>query len=464
METRANYATIGIFTVIVIALSFGFVYWLKRFDEAGQRTELQVAFDGTVSGLAKGGIVYFNGIKVGEVSALEFDNDNPNRVRVFASIARTTPVKPDTRAEVNFNFLTGVAYVELFGGTRGAENILGGSEVAVLTGVPSSLTDVISGASRMFKSAEISIGRVNDMMAEVTPSIAKSIENVESFTDVLASNADGIQQFLGNVSQMSETVGALSTKLEGLVDSADQTISAVDADKIRSMVASGESFMKRIDEISGDIGPIMTDVRKVASNMSEFSTGLNATLTDANEVIAALDPKKIATTLDGISEFAGKLDGASDDFDEIIADAKAAADNVNKFTASIQSHTDDVDAIVAEARQLTERVNAASTRLDGILGKTEEFLGTEGGENFFAQAAGAASAIRKIAETFDQRADDITDGLAKFSGRGLDSVQALVLELRASVARVDRAVTAIERDPSSIVFGGNSDVRDYNRR
>jgi phospholipid/cholesterol/gamma-HCH transport system substrate-binding protein len=30
METRANYATIGLFTLIVIALGFGFVYWLKR--------------------------------------------------------------------------------------------------------------------------------------------------------------------------------------------------------------------------------------------------------------------------------------------------------------------------------------------------------------------------------------------------------------------------------------------------
>jgi phospholipid/cholesterol/gamma-HCH transport system substrate-binding protein len=263
---------------------------------------------------------------------------------------------------------------------------------------------------------------------------------------------------------MSKTVGTLSVKLEGLVDRADQTIAAVDADKVRATIASAEAFMKRLDEASADIKPIVTDVRRVAGDMSRFSTSLNTTLADLNGVIAAFDRQKIATSLDGISSFAGKLEGASDDFDQIVADAKAAAENVNKFTENIQSHEGDVDTIIAEAKELTQRVNAASARLDGLLGKAEAFLGTEGGENFFTEAAGAAKAIRQVAETFDRRANEIANGLAKFSGRGLDNVQALVNELRATAARIDRAVAAFESDPSSIVFGGNSGVREYNRR
>jgi phospholipid/cholesterol/gamma-HCH transport system substrate-binding protein len=208
----------------------------------------------------------------------------------------------------------------------------------------------------------------------------------------------------------------------------------------------------------------MTDVRKVAGDLTQVSTELDTTLANINEVVTAFDREKIASSLDGISTFAGQLKGASGDFDQIIADAKATAENVNKFSANIQSHSGDIDTIVAQAKQLTERVNAASTRLDGLLGQAESFLGTEGGENFFTEAAAAARSVRQIAETFDRRAGEISEGLARFSGRGLDNVQALVNELRASVARIDRAVAAIERDPSSIVFGGGSSVRDYNRR
>ena len=71
METRARYALIGFFTLAVIVAVFVFVYWLKRLDETGIRSTVYFEFSGTVGGLAPGGAVYFAGIKVGNVTALE---------------------------------------------------------------------------------------------------------------------------------------------------------------------------------------------------------------------------------------------------------------------------------------------------------------------------------------------------------------------------------------------------------
>lgn len=464
METRANYAVIGLFTLVVIALGFGFIYWLKRFDEVGTRSDLRIEFSGTVSGLGVGGIVYFNGINVGVVSDLYISRDDPNTVVVTASIAQSTPVKSDTRAEVNFNFLTGVAYVELFGGSPDKPNLLSDAETAMLQGAPSSFTDIIGRASRMLSEAEKSIKQINAMVDDVAPAVTTSIRNVERFTDALAANADGVNEFLGNVSDISKSVGSLSTKLENIIDRADRMIAAVDTDDLRATIADAKAFMQRLNAASTNVEPIMTDVRKVAVDLTQVSTKLDTTLDNINNVVMAFDREKIARSIDGISSFATKLGGASADFDQIIADAKATADNVNKFSANLESHSGDVDTIVAQAKQLTERVNAASTRLDGLLAQAEKFLGTEGGENFFVEATAAARSIRQIAETFDRRAGEISDGLARFSGRGLDNVEALVTALRASVARIDRAVAAIERDPSSFIFGSRSNVRDYNRR
>jgi phospholipid/cholesterol/gamma-HCH transport system substrate-binding protein len=280
----------------------------------------------------------------------------------------------------------------------------------------------------------------------------------------LSSNAPGVQKFLDSVSSMSETVAALSTKLEAVVDKADATIAAVDPDKVRETIDSANAFVKRIDAASADIGPMVADARRTAAELSRFSTSLNTSLTDLNKVVAAVDPEKVRTSIDGISNFAGKLGNASKDFDQIVADAKATADRVNRFTERLEGRTDDIDTIIAEAKQLTQRVNAASTRLDSLLGKAEDFLGTEGGENFFTEATAAARSFRQVAETFDRRANEIASGLAKFSGRGLDNVQALVDELRLSVNRIDRVVSTIEKNPSSVIFGSNSGVRDYNRR
>ena len=77
----------------------------------------------------------------------------------------------------------------------------------------------------------------------------------------------------------------------------------------------------------------------------------------------------------------------------------------------------------------------------------------------------AGEAIKQAADTINVQANQIGSGLGKFSGRGLDNVSALIDELRQSVAQIDQAVNQIQRNPSSIVFGGGSSgIRDYNRK
>ena len=77
METRARYALIGLFTVAVVLAGFAFVYWIQNAGGLGQRSAYRVRFDGSVSGLLVGSNVLFNGMRVGEVIALELDKKQP---------------------------------------------------------------------------------------------------------------------------------------------------------------------------------------------------------------------------------------------------------------------------------------------------------------------------------------------------------------------------------------------------
>ena len=149
-----------------------------------------------------------------------------------------------------------------------------------------------------------------------------------------------------------------------------------------------------------------------------------------------------------------------------LSTTKSAIAGAKDFTDNLSAQKDSINTIVASAKQLAERLNTASTKIDSVLGKADALLADEdgAGKNFFQEATGAAKALRQTAETFNSRADDITAGLADFSGRGLSDISSLVSELRASVARIDRAVTDFARNPGGAVFGGNSGVREYNRR
>ena len=151
-----------------------------------------------------------------------------------------------------------------------------------------------------------------------------------------------------------------------------------------------------------------------------------------------------------------------------MADARSAAAGANQFVANLDAQKDDINQIVASAKLLAERLNDASTQLDKVLGKADTLLTTTDGEggtqNFFQEATKAAQAIREAAEGINKTTDQVSGDVTKFSSRGLSDLTTLINELRATAARVDRLVTKFEQNPAGAVLGGNSGVREYNRR
>jgi phospholipid/cholesterol/gamma-HCH transport system substrate-binding protein len=125
METRANYVVIGLFTLAVIAGAFGFVYWFSRAGDGSERATYRVVFDGAVAGLRTGGWVLFNGIKVGEVSDLKLNPQNPRQVVATILIDKFVPVRTDTRVGLDFQGLTGIASIAIKGGEADATPLVG---------------------------------------------------------------------------------------------------------------------------------------------------------------------------------------------------------------------------------------------------------------------------------------------------------------------------------------------------
>ncbi|MEO7200872.1 MAG: MlaD family protein, partial [Dokdonella sp.] len=70
METRAHHILIGGFAIAAFLLGLLFVLWLSKVSADREFGYYDVIFTEAVTGLSKGGLVQYNGIKVGEVSKL----------------------------------------------------------------------------------------------------------------------------------------------------------------------------------------------------------------------------------------------------------------------------------------------------------------------------------------------------------------------------------------------------------
>jgi phospholipid/cholesterol/gamma-HCH transport system substrate-binding protein len=253
METRANYALIGLFTLAVILGVFGFIYWFKTFGQQTIRTNYTVHFNGSVSGLLNGANVLFNGLKVGEVTELGLIPEEPNRVFARISVDSRAPIKTDTAAALEFGGLTGVASVALTGGSAGAERLPGNG---VINAAPSQLQNLMQMATRLGTKADEVLGNVNKLLVDTGPGLKASVANIQDLTGVLADKNGNFLQALNSVEP---------GKLRNIIANADQAMA-----KVNNLLGDGAG-----KTMISDISEAARSIRKLADNLTRFSnTGL----------------------------------------------------------------------------------------------------------------------------------------------------------------------------------------------
>ena len=116
METRASYLVVGGFVLVSLIALVVMVIWLAgtTFDE--EFAYYDILFEGSVTGLKSGNPVRYRGIPVGVVSDMGIDKENVERVRVTIEVPNDTPIKEDAITSLEFQGITGVAYVQFEGG------------------------------------------------------------------------------------------------------------------------------------------------------------------------------------------------------------------------------------------------------------------------------------------------------------------------------------------------------------
>lgn len=201
MEIRARYTLIGAFTLAVIGMVFGFIYWLHNGGALGQRKELRVVFGNSVSGLLNGSPVFFNGIRVGEVRQMGFKADNPAQLEATIAVDVNTPLRADTRVGLDFQGLTGVAVIMLSGGSPDAPPLVGNGG-----GAPVLLAPAGTGES-LTQAAQSALQRLQGILDESTSPIRSTLDNVKSFTDALARNSDRVDGIMAGLERMTGGAG-----------------------------------------------------------------------------------------------------------------------------------------------------------------------------------------------------------------------------------------------------------------
>jgi phospholipid/cholesterol/gamma-HCH transport system substrate-binding protein len=247
METRANYALIGAFTLAVLAAAFMFVFWFSRGSQEGSQ-EIRVMFTSSVSGLSRGSNVTFNGVRVGEVKSIELAPNNPAVVFATIEVSDTAPVKQDTRARLEYQGLTGVASIGLSGGASASPPLRSERGLPLIEAERSDYQNILETLQRLAGRTETALDGLNALMAANADSIQRTVKNFEEFSSAL--EPEKVKSIIASADTLGKQLTASAHRLDKIMASLDGVFGSGDiTGAVSEVTDAAKSFRKLADNL-----------------------------------------------------------------------------------------------------------------------------------------------------------------------------------------------------------------------
>lgn len=260
METKVNFAVVGAFVLLLGAALIGGVLWLSSEKSYRKAYDTYLVYmEESVSGLSPDAPVRYRGVQVGRVRRIALARDNVEKVELTLDIERGTPIKQDTVAVLRTQGLTGIANVELGGGSRDSPALkaLAGEDYPVIPAGPSLLV------------------RMEDAVTTLIDNLTRNSENMNALLD--DGNRAALKQTLASLALVSRTLAARSGAIDAGVSNAARTmentarLSGEISELAERIRRSTEAFDR---ETMPETRQLIAELRELTASLRRFSDQL----------------------------------------------------------------------------------------------------------------------------------------------------------------------------------------------
>ena len=293
METKANYVLIGSFVLFVFVAVLGFIMWIVKLDIDKEFTKYDIYFQESVAGLGVGGAVRYQGLDVGQVSAIDIDPEQANRVRVTIRIDAETPVRSDAMASLQSQGFTGVAYILIEGGSQSAPPLLAqeGQKHPVIASRPSALAELFTDVPTLIGEASITLSQLRELLSEENrDNVTGILRNVNEITGSVAERKEDLQVTIVNLNEALAEYRQLAISLNSLTASLEGRVNTELAQTLTDISATARS----VENVASNLDQIMSDAR---GPVGSFATN---TLPEVSALVT--ETRRLAATLARVAE------------------------------------------------------------------------------------------------------------------------------------------------------------------
>jgi len=300
METKASHLWVGAFTLAAVILGLLFMLWASKSMSEASWNEFEVVFTGAVTGLSEGGVVRFNGIPVGTVRRLGIDPQDPGRVVAQIRVARETPVKADTTAQLRLSGMTGITFILLTGGAVDSPPLTqrGPGGLPRIVADTSALEALVAASEGIAAKTNTAVERVLEFLSEDNArNIGQTLENLEAFTGSIADQRESMERLIVQLEQASTSLIELMQSANQLAGRATESVDRIDGTftdvlpalsaDLQTAAQAMSSSLARADRIMAEneaalaafgteglsqLGPTLLELRVLVRDLSRLST------------------------------------------------------------------------------------------------------------------------------------------------------------------------------------------------
>lgn len=224
MEPRVNYILVGSFVALLGAAVLVGILWLGKTDYRGSYDRYEAYMRESVAGLSVDSTVKYRGVDVGRVKTIALNPDNPEEVLLTMDIVRGTPIKTDTIAVLETQGLTGLATINLMGGSRDAPPLQAreGQAYPIIKTGPSLFFRLDEAVSRLLS---------EEGLAQLLIDLDAAAKGVSQVLD--DDNRATLKRTIKDLSEVAHTIAANKAQIERSLNGA-----AKSADNLAKLTAS----------------------------------------------------------------------------------------------------------------------------------------------------------------------------------------------------------------------------------
>jgi phospholipid/cholesterol/gamma-HCH transport system substrate-binding protein len=306
MESKANYAFVGLFVLFALAGVLSFIVWFSNAQFDQQYDEYDVVFQGAVRGLSQGSEVRFNGLPVGEVTGLGLDATNSNAVIASIQVQADTPIHIDSTAQLEPQGLTGLNYIQISAGSEELSLMseLPGPGPFQIQGRMSQIDNLVEGGEDVILGVQRALIRVNTLLSEEAildfQGILKNVRTITNNLEDADIDTDVLNDTLARFGKAADDVSSAAISVQRAADDFDSLI-----------VNDAKPVLERSEVTMAELDKTLAEYRLVAKNASLVTTDLR----DAINRVSNSGLTDVEETLDGIRASVDSLENILSDLE-----------------------------------------------------------------------------------------------------------------------------------------------------